>query len=223
MDRSQILNDPEQGLRIALEGWQAGIWTALPCTVVSINWDQLTIVAQPTIQGVNTDEAGNDTFVDYPQLGDVPILFHSCGGYAFTLPLTPGDEVLVIFSSRAIDSWWQTGGNGNPPIENRMHDLSDGFAIPAQMSNPKTANYGPNVSRTSARITTLDGSSYMELAPGGVVNILAPGGLNVTGNIVATGEVTGNAIPLSMHTHLPGSLNAPSGGGPVTGDTGVPT
>lgn len=227
MDRSQVLNDPEQSLRIALDGQQAGLWTAIPCIVVSVNWSKLTIEAQPAVQGVNIDEAGNETFVDLPVLGDVPLMFPAAGGFALTLPIAAGDEVLVVFASRAIDSWWQAGGNENPPIETRMHDLSDGFAIPAQMSNPKTKTYAPNVSQNSARLTTQDGTSYVEIAAGGVVNIVAPGGVNitgalaVTGAITATGEVTAkegaNQVLLSQHVHAGvttggGSTSAPTPG-----------
>lgn len=169
MDRSQILNDPEQAIRIALEGLQSNLWTALPCTVVSIDWTKLTIEAQPAVQGVNIDEAGNETYVNLPVLGDVPLMFPAAGGFALTFPIAAGDEVLVIFASRAIDSWWQSGGTNNQPVETRMHDLSDGFALPAQMSNPKS--YGAHVSQANLRLCKQDGSSYVEIAANGKIGI----------------------------------------------------
>lgn len=171
MERSQLLNDPVQSLRIALDGHQADLWTGLPCIVVSVNWTQLTIEAQPAVQGVNVDDTGNETYVDLPVLGDVPIMFPAAGGFALTFPIAVGDEVFVVFSSRAIDSWWQSGGNKNKPIERRMHDLSDGFAIPAQMSNPKTATYGAAASQSNLRLAKQDGSAYVEITPAGKTGV----------------------------------------------------
>ena len=99
-------------------------------------------------------------------------------------------------------------------------------------------------SQDSARLTTDDGTSYVELAPLGAVNVLAPGGMKVIGTLevtelliaddgmevsgtvvaeggtfaldgalAATGEVTGNGIPLSTHIH--------PGVEPGGGDTGA--
>lgn len=222
MERSQLLNDPEQSLRIAFDGLQAGLWTALPCIVVSVDWTKLTIEAQPAVQGVNYDEAGNKTYVDLPVLGDVPLMFPAAGGFALTLPIAAGDEVLVVFASRAVDSWWQSGGNKNQPIEVRMHDLSDGFAIPAQMSNPKTKSFAPHVSQTNARLTTQNGSAYVELTTTGICNIVASGGINVTGvvnvngSVIATGEVSAQGIPLSTHKHTGVTTGGGVTGGPTT-------
>jgi hypothetical protein len=221
MERSQLLNDAEQSLRIALDGHQSGLWTAVPCIVQSVNWTLLTLTAVPAIQGVVTDENGVETFVNLPLLVDVPIMFPAAGGFALTLPIAVGDEVLVVFASRCIDSWWQNGAYNaaqlpptqpQPPMEVRMHDLSDGFAFPAQMSNPKTASY-VGISSSNARLTTADGTCYLEITPGGAINLKAPSGLtvtgalNVTGAITATAEVTAmNAVPavavkLSQHVH----------------------
>jgi hypothetical protein len=141
---------------------------------------------------------------------DVPILFPRCGAFALTLPLAAGDEVLVHFSSRCIDGWWQNSGLSNQP-ELRMHDLSDGFAFPGPCSLPNVLG---SVSETTAQLRSADGLTYIEIAPGGVVNIVAPGGLNVNGAVVATGEVTGNNITLSTHVH--------GGIYPGTSDTGPP-
>lgn len=227
MERSQVLNDPEQALRIALDGQQGALWTAIPGIVESVNLATLTCEVQPAIQGVVTDENGVKTYVNLPLLIHVPIMFPACGGFIMSMPLAKGDEVLVVFASRCIDSWWQNGGFENIPMEDRKHDLSDGFAFPAQMSQPKVeAAYDGGLSSANARLSKADGSCYLEITPSGAVNIVAPGGVNVTGNLVvsgsinaasvtASGEVTGNAIPLSTHKH--------TGVTPGGGETGGPT
>lgn len=209
MDRRGLLNEPEETNLLMLDGRQATMWTALPCIVQSVNLAQMTIVAQPTIQGVTYDENNNPTYVNLPVLADVPIIFPSSGGFMITFPLAQGDEVLVLFSSRCIDAWWQQGGI-QVPMEMRMHDLSDGFAIPGPKSLP---NVFPSISATDLQIRNKAGTTLISITAAGNVVITAPT-VTINGNLVVTGEVTGNGIPLSTHLH----------GGVTTGggDTGVP-
>ena len=183
------------------------MWTAIPGIVVSRSGNNVSV--NPAIQGKTQDPKGNITNVNMPQLVNVPLVMPGGGGFAVTLPIGVGDEVLVIFASRCIDGWWQAGGI-QPQVEIRMHDLSDGFAIPALMSQPKALS---GISAGTMQLRSTDGATYIEVAGGGVVNIVAPGGLHVTGDITATGEITagaggGDSVTLQQHKHLntqPGS------------------
>lgn len=157
MDRGQLLNNPEMALRAGLTGWQSGMWTAMPGIVQSVNLVRMTLVAQVAIQGVIANPDNTQTQVNISPLLDVPICFPSAGGFALTFPITAGDEVLVVFASRCIDSWWQSGGYQNTPMENRMHDLSDGFAIPGPKSLP---NALPNVSASAAQLRNTTGLAF---------------------------------------------------------------
>jgi hypothetical protein len=217
LDRRGLLNEPEETNLLILDGRQSLMWTAIPAIVQSVNLSQMTITAQPAIQGVTYDQNNNATYVNLPILADVPIVFPSAGGFMITFPIAINDEVLVVFASRCIDAWWQQGGIGLP-IEMRMHDLSDGFAIPGPKSLP---NVFGGISSTDLQIRNKTGSSYISITSTGNVKIIAPtitvtGNLNVTGAIVATGEITGGPgmIPLTTHIH-PGVT---SGGA----DTGTP-
>ena len=133
MERDQLLNDSETSIRAGLQGLQSGLWTALPGIIQSIDPAKYTVEVQPAIQGVVTGSDGTEQFVNMPLLVDVPLCFPSGGGFLITMPLAVGDEVLVVIASRCIDAWWQNGGVG-VPIESRMHDLSDAFAIPGPFS-----------------------------------------------------------------------------------------
>lgn len=225
-DRSQLQNDIEEGQRLALDGRQSTIWTAIPCIVTSINLSKMTLAAQPAIQGTVEDESGNKTAVNLPLLVDVPIVFPSGGGFTITLPIAAGDEVLVVFASRCIDAWWQSGGVQRP-MEARMHDLSDGFAIPGPKSQ---AHLVSGISATALQIRNNAGSSYVEISADGKIKLVSSevditGNLKMTGDLTVTGKITATmeveamsaGTPVHLSTHVHGGVTPGSGstGGPV--------
>jgi Phage protein Gp138 N-terminal domain len=219
MNRQEILNDPEVAAQAQSDGLQAKIWTALPAIVAAVDLSRQTVSVQPSIQGVLSDKEDNESLVNLPLLVDVPICWPRAGGFALTLPVTIGDEVLVVFSARAIDSWWQSGGIG-APVESRMHDLSDGFAILAPTSQPKKLS---NVQADGIELRTESRSTYIRLTEGAIFikgNIVHEGNSTQLGNmsrtgtsqtsgsitgaegLVVTGPITNNGVSIgSAHTH----------------------
>lgn len=195
MNREERLDDPEESLRLALESAQAQIWTAMPGVVTSVDLVKQTVSVQPTIQGTTENPNGDTTNVNLPVLVDVPLMFPRAGGFALTFPVKAGDEVLVVFGCRCIDSWWQSGGVG-APAEARMHDLSDGFAILAPTSQPKKLT---NVSAANVQLRDEAGSTFLEVTPGGKIKLTATSELEMvaptikmTGNMTLTGNTTVN-------------------------------
>lgn len=211
MDRNQLLNDAESAFRIAFEGRQSQIWTTFPAIVQSINWDEMTVEVIPAIQGSVEGEDGSIQYVNMPLLVDVPINFPSVKNFVLTLPIAAGDEVLVHIASRCIDSWWQSGGV-QKPAEFRMHDLSDGFAVPGIYSKP---NVIPNISTTDMQLRNRSGTTYIGIKPSGEIDLVSPVGIKVTGDLTVSGEVTAGIIPIPLTTHLHPVTTAP-------GTTGAP-
>lgn len=217
MDIKQHYSDPEEMLRTAILAALTQVWTAIPGEVVSYDSQKVTVVVQPVIKAQITDKSGKQSMVSLPVLPDVPVLFPGGGGCRLTFPIQAGDECLVVFASRSIDAWWQSGGV-QPPIEPRMHDLSDGFAIVGPMSQAKKIS---NISTTTTQLRSNDGSTYVELdASGKVLNFVAPGGMtfttptaHFTGNVnvdqtlTSTTDVIGGSKSLKGHEH-----NDPQGG-----------
>lgn len=219
-DRAQLLNDNEEALRLAFDGRLSMLWTNFPGIVTAVDLDKNTCSVQPSIQGVIQMDNGASEFVDMPLLVDVPICWPKAGGFVLTMPLAVDDEVLVIIASRCIDAWWQNGGV-QKPMEARMHDLSDGFAIPGPSSQPKKIN---NVSSTGAQLRNLAGTTYIEIASDGKIKMNSPSEigitvptLKVTGNVVVTGQVTAGTPPVNLTLHTHGGVTPGSGssGGPV--------
>lgn len=190
MDQRERVGDPEEALLSALEGAQAKIWTALPGVVAAVDLNAQTVAVQPTIRGRVTGQDGRVQSVNMPLLADVPIVFPRAGGFALTFPIAVGDEVLVVFASRAIDSWWQSGGIGEP-VEARMHDLSDAFAIPGPTSQPKKLS---GVSAANVQLRNAAGDSFLEITPAGDVNIVSAGNVSVTAAGDATVTAAGSAL-----------------------------
>lgn len=177
MDSRQRLDDASTSIQMAIDAALSGTRTATPGIIQSFDPITMTCEVQPCIKGVQVNPAtGEVSNAPLPLLVDCPVSFPSGGGCIMTFPLKEGDECLVVFSSRAIDSWWQSGGV-QAPISLRTHDLSDGFVIPGARSKPKVP---ANVSGTAVQLRSDDGSTYIELdGAGSAVNITAPFGVNV--------------------------------------------
>lgn len=199
MDRRERANTEEETIRMAFEGLAAGLWTAMPGIVQSFNAQAMTCIVQPAIQGKNRTAAGEIKTVNMPLLLDCPAMFPSGGGFSLTFPISEGDECLVVFANRCIDAWWQQGGI-QPPMELRMHDLSDGFAFVGVFSQPRVL---PNISANTTQLRSQDGLTYVEVAGGGIVNVRAPVKITLDTPIV---EITG-IVSIFNENHEPVPCN----------------
>lgn len=224
MNQRERLDDFSTSLLAAFSGMQANLWTALPGIVSSYNAEQGTCVIVPAVRARIQAQDGSYSWVQLSPLVDVPVVFMGGGAGVLTFPIAAGDEALVIFASRCIDGWWQNGGVQIPP-EIRMHDPSDGFAIIGPRSLARSL---ANVSTTATQLRSLDGSTYVELAAGQIVNIVAPGGVNINGLVIdssgnvttpgkvtATGEGTFSGIPVSTHLHTGVTSGGDNTGAPI--------
>lgn len=234
MDRRERVDDPEVALREAFDGLRAGIWTALPGIIQSFDAKASTCEVQPSIKVPVRQIDGSIVSVTMPLLVDCPVQFPSGGNCTLTFPIKPGDECLVVFASRCIDAWWQSGGV-QEQAELRMHDLSDGFALLGFRSKPRALSA---VSTSTTQLRSDAGDTYVDLDPAGkVVKVKAPGGITldapmvtmtgaiavqnadgaatacaINGNTAFTGQVRANGKRIDdTHTHngvQPGSGNS---------------
>jgi len=154
-------------MRIILDGRQAATWTAMPGIITKVNLAENTVEVQLALTQPIRDEAGEIEFVEIKPLQDVPLVFPGGGGFTLTFPITVGDEVLVVFASRCIDSWWQSGGT-QKPMEPRMHDLSDAFAIPGPRSQPEKIS---SISSTKVQLRNDAGTSFVEIDATGKITV----------------------------------------------------
>lgn len=191
MDRRERVDDPEVALREAFDGLRAGIWTALPGAIRSFDPEAMTCQVQPAIKIPVRLLDGTIESVALPLLVDCPVQFPSGGNCSLTFPVAPGDECLVVFASRCIDGWWQSGGV-QEQAELRMHDLSDGFALLGFRSKPRALS---GVSTSAAQLRTDDGQAFVEVnAATHAISIQTTAPVNVTST--ASARVTAPSISL---------------------------
>lgn len=239
MDRRERMSSLLVAVRGMLRGWQGTVWTALPAIVQSYDPAKLTVVVQPAIQAQILDpKTGQYADATLPLCMDCPVQWPGGGGYVLTFPLAAGDEGVLVFASRCIDAWWQSGGV-QKQAELRMHDLSDGIFIPMLFSNTKVP---ANVSTENVQLRSADGNTLIEMAAGNVVNIKAVT-VNVQGNLAVTGEITwpngviggsGAAMQITGDVQATGDIQAGHGGidqvglkththaAPIGGNTSAP-
>lgn len=212
-DRLQIINDPQQAMRSMLEGRQVSMWTAIPGIILSVDLAAMTCEVQVAIKSVVIDANGTQREVEIPPLPDVPICFPRGGGFLITMPLAPGDEVLVVFASRCIDAWWQSGGV-QQAMEARMHDLSDAFAIPGPFSQPAASSLGAP-GTDDLQIRNEAGTTYVSITADGKVKLISPSEIDIQAPSV---KITGNTVvtgPLACGALTAASIGT-SGGGSAT-------
>ncbi|MBK4119157.1 translation initiation factor IF-2 [Pluralibacter gergoviae] len=175
---------------------------SMPGIIQTFDPDTVTAVIQLAIKGYEPDNDGVPQPEVLPLLVDVPVVFPRGGGCTLTFPVAPGDECLVIFADRCIDFWWQSGGV-QEPVDSRMHDLSDAFAIVGPQSQAQKIS---GISTTAAQLRTDSGAAFIEIAAGGAVTITSPqitfnGPLQVNGTITSTGDQVAAGISQVTHTH----------------------
>lgn len=215
MDRLERFEDNHGTMLQMLQSQQSEVWTALPGIVESFDPIAMTCEVQPAvqIQLTNPNDRSQKSWMDISLLVDCPVYFPSGGGCTLTFPIVKGDECLVVFSSRCIDAWWQSGGHQNQQVIMRMHDLSDGFVFAGVRSQPRVI---ANVSTISTQLRSDDGTAIIDLNPiSHEIAITAPT-IRLTGDVIHTGGAMTSLGKNVSGTHTHNGVQTGSG------NTGVP-
>lgn len=142
---------------------------ASPAIIKSFDPEKQTVTAQITIREKISFRGGDFEDITIPILLDVPIYMPRAGNFILTMPVTIGDECLIIFGDTCIDSWWETGAVSNQ-MDLRRHNLSDGFALLGVWSQPKVIS---DYSTDSTFLRNLNNDSYIEIRDSDI-NIKTP-------------------------------------------------
>ena len=137
----------------------------IPCIVQSYDPEKGTVECQPAIREKIINQNEEIEYRNLPLLLNVPVVFPSNSEYSVTFPLEKGDECLVLFSDLSIDNFWEKGNVQNP-IEDRRHDLSDGIAIPCNMSLTKERRTDDGLLLSSSGASILISGSEITFSEG---------------------------------------------------------
>lgn len=195
---AQNIASSEGALDATLEARLKELHTALPGIIVSFDPILQTATVQATVSRVlNTGKT-----ITLPVCSDVPVFFPSGGNFVLTFPVANGDECLLVFSERAIDGWFESGGI-EPPADYRLHDLSDGFAFVGFRSKPHKIT---SFLTDGVSLQSLDGATSITIGTDGSVVQATPGGsttLTAAGKFIvdAPAGIDLNGILFNDHTH----------------------
>ena len=220
MASNSFINLPQR-LRVDAEQWNFLMWqrlcetrVAIPGIVKSFDATKQTVTVQPALRE-NINQGLVSTPTELPLLPDIPILMPRAGTYVITLPVSVGDECLVVFMDMCMDAWWQSGGVQNQ-VDRRRHDLADGVAILGIWSQP---NRVQNYSTTALQIRNSDGSRLVEIT-NSQVHVLSDNVAIEAGNVQIQGDsqvtIQGSG-PVDIQTS--GDININGGDVAITGST----
>jgi hypothetical protein len=189
--------------------------------VQSFDSDKQTVTVQLCIrERINLN--GVLSWETLPLLVDVPVFMPRAGGFCITMPVSAGDECLVVFGDSCMDAWWQSGGIQNQ-MDKRRHDLSDGYALMGIWSQPKKLE---DYSTNSIQIRNNAGTNKIELSStgltlqfGATTLVLNAAGITLNGAALSltgtsTVNITSPTITETGITNIVGATN-------ITGDLGI--
>jgi len=127
-------------LRQIIDRQLADTHTAIPAIVEAFDASTQMMECVPVIRARKKDTEGNETTELRPKLVKIPLStpYVQMLGFSLTMPVTPGDTVLLIFNERGLDYWQESGDYSDPPEDHgaRMHDWTDGIAVLGPISKP---------------------------------------------------------------------------------------
>lgn len=188
-----VPNDPE--LKDLLELFRKQIFLDLNCHHVGTiqTFDKTKQMATATINYEKTYFERNEetqTYdpvqVKYPILIDCPCLVTGGGGGAITFPIRKGDECIILFNDRDLDTWLQSGATTASNNTGRLHSFSDGMIIVGLRSMANVIDdYADDATEWffgDNRIS-MDGDDITVTTPGMTATFRAAGGMFLTNAI----------------------------------------
>lgn len=131
----------------------------------------------PLVTGIS----GKGEAIQPTTLYHLPCMRYHAGIAAIILDPVPGDIGLAVFAGKDCSNVKVGTTEPQQPASFRGNSMANGFYIGGFL------NKAPSVS--------------IELTQGGAVNITAPGGVNIAGNVTVSGDVVASGKSLVNHVH----------------------
>jgi hypothetical protein len=150
--------------------------TCIICKVVGVSDGYVDVL--PLV----TQVSGKDEAIAPTTLYHLPYMRYHAGIAAVILNPVVGDIGLAVFAGKDCSNVKVGTSEPVPPASFRDNSMANGFFIGGFL------NKAPSV--------------FVELTQGGAVNITAPGGVNINGNVTVSGDVVASGKSLVNHTHM---------------------
>jgi hypothetical protein len=149
--------------------------TCIICKVVGVSDGYVDVL--PLV----TQVSGKDEAIAPTTLYHLPYMRYHAGIAAVILNPVIGDIGLAVFAGKDCSNVKVGTSEPVPPASFRDNSMANGFYIGGFL------NQAPSV--------------FVELTQGGAVNITAPGGVNINGNVTVSGDVVARGKSLVNHVH----------------------
>ena len=149
--------------------------TCIICKVVGVSDGYVDVL--PMV----TQVSGKDEAIAPTTLYKLPYMRYHAGVAAVILNPVVGDIGLAVFAGKDCSNVKVGTSEPVPPASFRDNSMANGFYIGGFL------NQAPSV--------------FVELTQGGAVNITAPGGVNINGNVTVSGDVVASGKSLVNHVH----------------------
>lgn len=150
--------------------------TCIICKVVGVSDGYVDVL--PLV----TQVSGKDEAIAPTTLYKLPYMRYHAGVAAVILDPVVGDIGLAVFAGKDCSNVKVGTSEPVPPASFRDNSMANGFYIGGFL------NQAPSV--------------FIELTQDGAVNITAPGGVNLNGNVTVSGDVVASGKSLVNHTHM---------------------
>lgn len=149
--------------------------TCIICKVVGVSDGYVDVL--PMV----TQVSGKDEAIAPTTLYKLPYMRYHAGVAAVILNPVVGDIGLAVFAGKDCSNVKVGTSEPVPPASFRDNSMANGFFLGGFLNR--------------------EPSTFIELKQNGSINIVANGGINITGNVTVNGDVTANGISLINHVH----------------------
>lgn len=131
--------DGTEVIRAAMSALSGGLSVCMPGTIIVYNPATQTADVQPLLNRAVIGQDGTEDQEVLPIIPSVPVILPRGGGYYISFPILTGDNVLLVFADKSLDSFMSSAGNVPlDQVDLRQHHISDAVAIPGLYPLTKT-------------------------------------------------------------------------------------
>ncbi len=183
----------------------SSVRTNIPAKIISFDATNLTVSVQVLIQGKRISDKGTlqqmetgelvlaENYTLSPIL-NVPVSMICQAGFGVKIPIIPGAIGTLIVCDRDI-SQFKKSQSLSPQASLRKFDLNDSIFLPFLLTKGSIADYG---------------NDAVEIFYGATKLKVKESGVEITGDLIISGDATIGGVPFSTHKHPYINVTTPS-------------